>query len=55
MKHKESKEFKKFDRLVTGLLRVPHLEIAEKLKKEKEEKRKSPKHSSASRVVTDRA
>jgi hypothetical protein len=51
-----SKEYSNFEKTVSGLLKVPHKEIKEKLEAEKTaKKRKKSKDSSASRVAGDRA
>jgi len=45
-----SKQFDRFDALVSGVLKVPHKEIKRKLDAERyAKKRKRPKKSSASR------
>lgn len=52
---KKKSEYENFDRMVTGLLKVPHSEVKEKLQQEKDEKkRKKSKSSSAFREADDR-
>jgi hypothetical protein len=52
---KKQTEYQDFDQMMTGLLRVPHSEIKEKLEQEKQaKKRKKSKDSSASREEGDR-
>jgi len=53
---KKESEFRRFERAVEELLKVPHSEIKAKLDAEKAaKKRKKSKKSSASREVSDRA
>ena len=52
MKKKDS-EFSNFDKVMTGLLKVPHAEIKAKLEREKlAKKRKKSRTSSAFREAT---
>lgn len=52
---KKDSEYDKFDRLTSGLLKVPHAEVKERLENEKQAKRrKKSKVSSASREADDR-
>jgi hypothetical protein len=54
MKKKES-QFNNFDRVMTGLLQVPHAEIKKKLDLEKSaKKRKKSRTSPASREAVER-
>ena len=53
MKHKQSDESQKFDKMMDGLLAVPYSELKKKLEEEKEhkkEKKKPVKTSSSGRV-----
>jgi hypothetical protein len=59
MKHKNSEEFGKFDKVMDGLLAVPYSELQKKLEEEKRTKEKKKKQptstASSSHVSSSRA